>query len=154
MANPTKGLSRVTKFNSGSGAKFLLLLPLAFRRECILTAFSLTPREDLFKQIEDLAQHSGFKKDTKSEDMEIDNFDLKNINHTEFEGLCQDFIESLQKGFGTASTKLRVNSVLVEKKERNLEGLISIQGKCDDKSWNFILFQAKLIKIKSYKGCM
>ena len=119
----------------------MLFFPLAFRRECILTAFSLTPREDLFKQIEDLAQHSGFKKDTKSEDMEIDNFDLKNINHTEFEGLCQDFIESLQKGFGTASTKLRVNSVLVEKKERNLEGLISIQGKFDDNYGILYCFQ-------------
>ena len=64
---------------------------LPFRRECMLTAFSLTPTEKLFKEIEKLAQDSGFKKDTKNEDMEVDKFEMKeDLNH--FESVCQDFL--------------------------------------------------------------
>ena len=97
---------------------------LPFSRECILTAFSLTPTEKLFKEIEKLAQDSGFK----NEDMEVDKFEMKE-DLTHFESVCQDFQESLDtKGFGTAPSKLRVNSVLCARKARNLEGLFSLQG--------------------------
>ena len=117
---------------------------LPFRRECMLTAFSLTPTEKLFKEIEKLAQDSGFKKDTKSEDMEVDKFEMKeDLNH--FESVCQDFVESLDsKGFGTAPTKLRVNSVLCERKTRNLEGLISIQGDLVTQAKNYDPVKAPL----------
>ena len=117
---------------------------LPFRRECILTAFSLTPKEELFKQIERLAQESGFKKDTKNEDMDVDTLEFKE-NDAEFESVCDNFVNSLHtKGFGTAPTKLRVNSVLCERKPRNLEGLISIQGDLVTQAKNYDPVKAPL----------
>ena len=58
---------------------------------------------------------------TNTEDMEVDTFEMKeDMNY--FESVCQDFVESLDtKGFGTAPTKLRANSVLYERKSRKLE---------------------------------
>ena len=52
--------------------------------------------------------------------MEVDTFQMKDdMNY--FESVCQDFVESLNtKGFGTAPTKSRANSVLRERKPRNL----------------------------------
>lgn len=109
---------------------------LTFRRECILTAFSLTPTKDLYKRIVELAQESGFV--LASADESRDEAQMKpklmdfqtEIGAESFEKMCQDFEDSLQrKGFGTAPIKLRADSVLLcEKKHRNLEGLISIQG--------------------------
>ena len=56
--------------------------------------------------------------------MEVDTFEMKDdMNY--FESVCQDFVESLNtQGFGTAQTKLRSkgNSVLRQRKSRNLEG--------------------------------
>ena len=57
--------------------------------------------------------------------MVVDTFEMKeDMNY--FESVCQDFVESLNtKGFGTAPTKfceIRANSVLRERKPRNLEG--------------------------------
>ena len=44
---------------------------LTFKRECILTAFSLTPNQDLYKKIVMLAQESGFSTaEVKSEESE------------------------------------------------------------------------------------
>ena len=56
-----------------------------------------------------------------AEDMEVDTFEMKEDTNY-FESVCQDFVESLDtKGFGTAPTKLRANSVLRERKTRNLK---------------------------------
>ena len=57
---------------------------------------------------------------TNTEDMDVDKFEMKeDVNY--FESVCQDFVESLNtKGFGTAPTKLRANSVLrVRKRKMN-----------------------------------
>ena len=81
---------------------------------------------------------------TNTEDMEVGTFEMKeDMNY--FESVCQDFVESLDtKGFGTAPTKLRVNSVLCERKTRNLEGLISIQGDLVTQAKNYDPVKAPL----------
>ena len=58
---------------------------------------------------------------TKTEDMDVVTFEMKeDMNY--FESVCQDFVESLTtKGFRTAPTKLKANSVLGGRKTRNLE---------------------------------
>ena len=44
---------------------------LTFKRECILTAFSLTPTQSLYKRIAELAQESGFSTaEVKTEESE------------------------------------------------------------------------------------
>ena len=102
---------------------------LTFRRECILTAFSLTPNEDLYQKILKLAQESGFVSASSSKnEPEKAKKQISTINNEDFDSMCQDFVSNLSKGFGKAPTKIRANAVLTEKKHRNLEGLISIQG--------------------------
>ena len=53
-------------------------------------------------------------------------------------------MESLGKGFGKAPTKLRANTILCEKKHRNLEGLISIQGDLVTEAKNYDPVKAPL----------
>ncbi len=104
---------------------------LTFRRECILTAFSLTPTRPLYEKIVGLAQESGFvTEESKIEDSETSEAKMEFPTEAkDFDALCQDFLSNLKsKGFAKAPTKIRANAVLCEKKNRNLEGLISIQG--------------------------
>ena len=53
-------------------------------------------------------------------------------------------MESLGKGFGKAPTKLRANTILCEKKHRNLEALISIQGDLVTEASNYDPVKAPL----------
>ena len=102
---------------------------LAFRRECILTAFSLRPDQKLYSKVVEVAQESGFTKSESSLDAKDQIYKREwNPDLKEFDRKSQDLVVSLNKGFGKAPTKLRANTVLCEKKQRNLEGLISIQG--------------------------
>ena len=126
---------------------------LTFRRECILTAFSLTPKRELFDKIVHLAQESNFIASTTPEKSssiktestsEKDKYEWSSMAKEDFDSACQNFIDTLGKGFGTAPTKLRANAVLTEKKERNLEGLISIQGDLVTEAKNYDPVKAPL----------
>ena len=117
---------------------------LTFRRECILTAFSLNPNHDLFREITQLAQESGFTQlnliDSKDQVYKHD----WNPKAEEFDDQSRDLMEALKKGFGKAPTKVRANTVLCEKKDRNLEGLISIQGDLITEAKNYNPVKAPL----------
>ena len=125
---------------------------LTFRRECILTAFSLTPTQPLYQKIVQLAQESNFKTSESSSKNDTTENDTQNnswpsglrLAKEDFDSACQDFIDTLGKGFGTAPTKLRANAVLCEKKPRNLEGLISIQGDLVTEAKNYDPVKAPL----------
>ena len=66
------------------------------------------------------------------------------LDPNEFDQDSQALMESLGKGFGKAPTKLRANTVLCEKKHRNLEGLISIQGDLVTEAKNYDPVKAPL----------
>ena len=108
-------------------------------RECILTAFSLTPTEGLLKHLTQLAERSVFV------NMGLTNPDSSNIDDVEplekvavplalnpddFETVCELEMALLKnKGFRHGRSKFRANASVQEKVERNLEGLVSIQVK-------------------------
>jgi hypothetical protein len=120
---------------------------LTFSRECILTAFSLKPTPELFERITQIAQQSGFvQREFKAENPNnVTVTQNQQIDwHKDFENTCQELIDSLGKGFGKAATKLRADSVLKERKPRNLEGLISIQGDLVTEAKNYDPVQAPL----------
>ena len=127
---------------------------LTFRRECILTAFSLTPTQQLYQKIVQLAQESNFKtseSSSKNNNTEDDTHDNNtswpsglSLAKEDFDSACQDFIDTLGTGFGTAPSKLRHNVFLSEKKPRNLEGLISIQGDLVTEAKNYDPVKAPL----------
>ena len=110
---------------------------LTMERECILTAFSLTPTESLLKHLTQLAERSGFVNmglahtDSSNVDdvepLEKAQVPLK-LNIDEFETVCDLEMASLKnKGFRHGRSKFRANANVEEKVERNLEGLVSIQ---------------------------
>lgn len=113
---------------------------LTMERECILTAFSLTPTEVLLKHLTQLAERSGFVNMglTQTNSANIDDVEpvepLEKVpvplqlNCDDFETVCDLEIASLKnKGFRHGRSKFRANANVQEKVERNLEGLVSIQ---------------------------
>ncbi len=108
-------------------------------RECILTSFSLTPSEKLFKQLVKLAQDSGFVEAKMEAEAANPIENRSSIDwNADFTAVCDDFVDSLnKKGFGKAATKVRADTVLQEKKERNLEALTSLQGDLLTKAKNY-----------------
>ena len=100
-------------------------------RECLLTAFSLTPTEVLLKEIREIAEKSGFLHDENdSLDIHMDERTddrIRDFQTMNFDTEVDNFISNLEKGSymrTSYSGKLKD-----EKKKRNLDALISIQGK-------------------------
>ena len=104
---------------------------LAVVRESLLSAFSLTPTRELLKEITDVAQKSGFITDSK-ETQDVmhggDSDKMKDFQSMDFDSEVTSFISSLEKGnYMRTSYSGRLKD---KKRTRNLDALISIQGKC------------------------
>ncbi len=120
---------------------------LTVARECVLTAFSLTPTEKLFKQIVKLAKDSGFVavKDEPMDGLEAEKkFGEKIDWDQDFDKVCDSFVESLNRGYSKAATKVRADTILEERKVRNLEALTSLQGDILTKAKNYNPVQTPL----------
>ena len=107
-------------------------IPIA--RECILTAFSLTPTEDLLAELKDLAQKSGFVEDISALGSQAEGGDdvpsslehPTNFQDLDFDKEIDSFITSLEEGrFMRTSYSGRLKD---KKKNRNLDALLTIQG--------------------------
>jgi len=107
---------------------------LTVERESILTAFSLTPTDELHRKISELAERSGFVKsgptNTELNSKEGGELLLRqvpvpaNFSGLDFEQLCDQEEADLSKGFGRGRN---FRTGVQEKPERNLEGLVSLQ---------------------------
>jgi hypothetical protein len=99
-------------------------------RECLLTAFSLTPTEQLLSELKEAAERSGLiRNPNESPDSIIDDrseqTDL-NFQRMDFDSEIDSFITSLEKGnYMRTSYSGRLKD---KKKTRNLDALLSIQG--------------------------
>ena len=111
---------------------------LTLERECVLTAFSLTPTEELFKKITQLAEQSGFVDSgiipvdncNKDEEKRLEKVSVPfTFDSEQFDTMCEQEETLLSKGFGHGRSKFRANANVQEKRKRNLEGLVSIQVK-------------------------
>ena len=108
---------------------------IAVVRECLLTAFSLTPTEQLLLELKEVAQKSGFVEESgsaKVDDVAMDDRSDKtkterNFQALDFDGEIDNFISSLENGnYMRTSYSGRLKD---KKKNRNLDALLSIQGK-------------------------
>ena len=109
---------------------------LTVERECTLTAFSLTPTDELSRKLADLAERSGFVKSRlaqvessshKDGELQLDQVPVPaNFSGLDFEHLCEQEEADLAKGFGRGRN---FRTGVHEKPERNLEGLVSLQVK-------------------------
>ena len=105
---------------------------LAVVRESLLSAFSLTPTRELLKEICEVAEKSGFIPDPKEAQDANHGGELDKI--TDFQAMDFDtevdsFISSLEKGnYMRTSYSGRLKD---KKRTRNLDALISIQGKLE-----------------------
>ena len=103
---------------------------IAVVRECLLTAFSLTPTEQLLEELKVVAEKSGFiPKPSESADIMMDNGSEQNANFQkmDFDLEVDNFIVSLEKG---NYMRTSYSGALKDKKKtRNLDALLSIQGK-------------------------
>jgi hypothetical protein len=95
------------------------------RRECLLTAFSLAPSTDLFKDLEDCARAAGVAVEGSEGDNREGTQTLKPMREIlflpkedEFNQVCQDFISSLKD----------VDEDAKNSKKVFLDGLLSIEG--------------------------
>ena len=106
-------------------------------RECLLTAFSLTPTEQLLSELKEVAQKSGFVEESGSANVEEEDETMNegsdkkktggNFQDLDFDGEINSFISSLEKGnYMRTSYSGRLKD---KKKNRNLDALLSIQGK-------------------------
>ena len=109
---------------------------LTLERECVLTAFSLTPTDELFNKITQLAEQSGFvdsginptDNGNKEEEKRLEKVSIPFLfDPNQFDAMCDQEEASLSKGFGHGRSKFRANASVQEKRKRNLEGLVSIQ---------------------------
>ena len=107
---------------------------IAVVRECLLTAFSLTPTEQLLSELKEVAQKSGFVEESgsaKVDDVMMDDRSDKtkterNFQALDFDGEIDNFISSLENGnYMRTSYSGRLKD---KKKNRNLDALLSIQG--------------------------
>ena len=99
-------------------------------RECLLTAFSLTPTEQLLFELKDVAKRSGFIKDNEdSPDAimeELRDSPVRNFQKMDFDAEVDNFVSSLEKG---NYMRTSYSGKLKDKKRtRNLDALLSIQG--------------------------
>lgn len=108
---------------------------LTINRECILTAFSLTPTNELFQKICELAKQSELielrpcnTETSESEDAKRLERELFPINFLtlDFEEICVQEEASLAKGYSHGRSLWTATQ---QKSKRNLEGLISVQVK-------------------------
>lgn len=111
---------------------------VAARRECILTAFSLTPTQDLMQEVEALARESGFVEDQST--VSGGGEDNKAMPQTEawsrvdnFEAACKDFTSSLEaKKYSRAYC-----GPIKERQVRNLDALLAIEGNLITEAANY-----------------
>ena len=117
---------------------------IAVVRECLLTAFSLTPTEQLLSELKEVAQISGFVEESgsaKVDDVTMDDRSDKtkterNFQALDFDGEIDNFISSLKNGnYMRTSYSGRLKD---KKKNRNLDALLSIQGKLRNSIGYFI----------------
>ena len=100
-------------------------------RECLLTAFSLTPTEQLLSELKEVAERSGFiQNPNESPDIVMDDGSEKsdlNFQRMDFDTEIDSFISSLEKGnYMRTSYSGRLKD---KKRTRNLDALLSIQGR-------------------------
>ncbi|CAB4063783.1 unnamed protein product [Lepeophtheirus salmonis] len=117
---------------------------LTFRRECILTAFSVYPSQKLMDDIISLAKESGFcgTGETNEENTTVDtnsscvpSVPLRELIDR-FDDMSQDLISSLEKGDYNKASGHAFKSI-ADKKNRNLDGLLLIQGELLTRSANY-----------------
>ena len=129
----SRGLVKLSKLSNGN---------LTFERECILTAFSLTPTDHLFKKVTELAERSGFVDCRQDPDDSVGKEEEKRLERVsvpfpfsdlDFESLCLNEELALTKGFSRGKS---FRSAGKEKIHRNLEGLVSVQV-CSWKNFHF-----------------
>ena len=99
-------------------------------RECLLTAFSLTPTEQLLAELKEVAAKSGLIEiQNESPDIVMDDGSEQrdlNFQRMDFDSEVDSFISSLEKGnYMRTSYSGRLKD---KKKKRNLDALLSIQG--------------------------
>ena len=104
---------------------------IAVVRECLLTAFSLTPTEQLLSELKDVAKLSGFIEEASKQlpdamMEESTNDKVVDFQSLDFDAEIENFIISLDKGnYMRTSYSGRLKD---KKKNRNLDALLSIQG--------------------------
>ena len=108
---------------------------LTIHRECVLTAFSLTPTNNLFQKVSELAEKSEFIKlrPNTNEPLEQEEEKRKeresvpmNFLQYSFDEICELEEAALAKGYGNGRS---FRTAPHQKHKRNLEGLISVQVK-------------------------
>ena len=109
----------------------------AAARECVLTAFSLKPTQALMQKVEALAQKSGFKEGSNPKSdhptgEESSSSQWKaDVDH--FDGVCDDFVRGLEaKKYARAYC-----GPIKERKTRNLDALLSIDGNLITEAANY-----------------
>ena len=113
----------------------ILVDNLTLHRECILTAFSLTPTNRLFQKLTELAEQSHFVDMSPNTDDVLESEEKKRLQgesvpidflRLDFDKVCEQEEAELAKGYGNGRS-FRPSVHL--KHKRNLEGLISVQVK-------------------------